>query len=500
MISGYALALRLDWLGSWVWVQAGGVDFAADDHPDATVLEALDIDAWTDQLDVSGGSSSNSLDVELVLPLHVSAAAAIASGNSPAGRTVELARVRVDDGVASWSSRVRLARGYVDTYEIDEPDDPIRLRVTGYAFDRSDPVPSRLLELSAESAWSLGSFTVDDQRYGTPYPIVFGQPVDVPSTPGVVVHVDTTASDATQSVLVSAGHLEATQATIHVTEKPIASWTCALTKTKDALGNPITVFNHTDTPGVRDTDFGEYWFSFDFGAATPDLGVGDVVQRLLGLGSVTYDRAATDSVLGELNAYRLSGYIDEPVDPLDWIQDRLLGTFPVARADAGAGLRLVPVRWRATRTDALTHLEAGDGRVVRASTARATGAGRPVEVEARYKRNGATGKFTASALQRDSAAIVSHPGIPARVVRVDLPDVYDAPTAEAVAAYHVWLNRPKTRVELLLAADVDDHASLRAGDVVTVSDDDLAWTQRVALVERVTWSWGAWIEVQVVLV
>jgi hypothetical protein len=506
----YAIAVRLDWLGTWLGSSAAvelvdaPVDAAATDV-------SFDLDAWTERLDLSGAANASGLTLEAWLPPEVDVAAA-SMDSPPAGALVEVRRVLVEDHVGAWEAGRVLLRGYVAAWDVDRADGPVLLQVVPIEYDDGQLVPPAWAEIetyvaaTGQGTWpqlapDFPTWQLVEGSEGTPYPVVFGAPGadGTPATPAIPLY-ETVLDQAVTEVLVHQGRTAGTtEATLHWDgDAATGSKVKTLSRRVDALGQACTVIRIAGDADVPVEDV-EYTVSWTAGPASAGASLDLVVLDLLERAGVVFDRAAIQPALAELRDLRIDGYVDEPVEALAWLQDRVLGTFPVARVEAGDGLRLVPVRYRGTVADAHVRLEVGDGTVSREGPYRTTGAGRPLEVVVRYARDIQADRYTATARKRSAGVLGDGPARPSRVLDVDLPDCWDGATAYAAASWLLWRERPKTRVELSLAADDERWDDLRAGDVVELVDASFGIVSRAALVEQVTWSGDAWVPVTLLL-
>lgn len=497
-------AVHIDGLGGWCLTSR---DVEVLDAP-GRVLSGLELDTWEDKLDTSGRSMSSGLNLDLVLPEDVDAFDAI-RGHHLAGADVTIARLAEEDGSAQWPGRV-LLRAFVDGVEVDDARSVIALRVVPYEYepDRKVPGPSSLVSVwSADDPTGTWEFLdpsalthrMKQDIEGTAYPAVFGQPYldGAPTTPAPVLYETAVGGDAT-TLLLSVGKCEESfepSVTLHWrgdNHDPDSHGPINAVHRVDKQGQQVVVLSLAGLSGTVPLQEVEYYISWHT-AYTRGSGLGNVLARLLALSGVRYDVASLKASLAVLNRVRLSGYVDDPVDVMSWLQDRVLGTLPVARADVGNGLRLVPIQWDATAQDAVARFELGDGTAVRDGPYRLTGAGRPAIVRVRYGYDAAEDDLTQVVTRATTDATFHAAGVKPQSAEIDLVDVYDESTADFIARYQLWLKGPKLRVDLEITED--RYPDLAAGDVVLVSDPDLSSDDLVCLVESMEWGDEAWIRV-----
>ncbi len=500
----FAFALRLDWLDGYVFV-THALDVA---NARGSVELGLDVEGWSDRLDVGGSSTAGGVSFDLPVPVDVDHATAIATnpagvGATLAGAAVEVVRLRIVDGAADWNDARVLLSGYVAGFEFDTDDDLLSIDVEPYEFETLHEVPSPAEAVTIVSRANTAGTWEDldpldptlriiDGSIGRAYPVVFGQPRfaerPIACTPAVPLYEAILASDQVYTLLVSRGvpHKVGQEVTlVWRGDDDEGSLSPVFPQyRRDAQGQPVTVLD-LEPLAVPRADV-EYFISWD-SPFSPSRGLGSVLAELLDLSGLRHDKAALSASLEVLDRYRLDGYLDEPAEVLDWLQDRVLGVLPVARTDVGEGLRLEPVRWDATAADAVARIEVGDGAADRGPY-RVDGVGRPLRVVVRYAQDAESEQFAGQISRTSSSAPDAAPGRPTRTKTVELLDVFERATAELVADYHLWLERPATRVDVDLAADDDEWSELRAGDAVVLTDASVGFDGQVALVEAIEWS------------
>lgn len=139
----------------------------------------------------------------------------------------------------------------------------------------------------------------------------------------------------------------------------------------DQLGRAYAEIDLTGLSATVDRTAGEFWIQWQ---ALPVLagegdtttgaravrGAGDLLIWLLRRSSVRVDLMAWEVARAELNQFDLSGYIDEQVMPLEYIQDYLLPLLPLSIQDGPAGM--YPVIWPWLLPDSAAEVLLEDGR------------------------------------------------------------------------------------------------------------------------------------------
>ncbi|MHA1128164.1 MAG: phage tail protein [Alphaproteobacteria bacterium] len=90
-------------------------------------------------------------------------------------------------------------------------------------------------------------------------------------------------------------------------------------------------------------------------------GLGSLLNYVLRQSTLRIDRGRLAAVKRRLNAWSVSGYVDEFVQPWEWVADNLLGLAPISIHSGRSGLYPVFWRWDAERYDAVDHIERDSG-------------------------------------------------------------------------------------------------------------------------------------------
>lgn len=368
--------------------------------------------------------------------------------------------------------------------------------------------------------------TALDEHYGDVYPFVFGAPGVFVSTTGTVYYcpgspaicVQQTAKKA-EKLLIAGHHVAATTVRILYNTGSSSGWEDEgpfnVSNTFDGLGRECAI---VDVTGASLTlqEAGDYYTAWSGGSAAFDrfgtgaiLTAGQLLRNLASMTSVNVDAAAFATIVERL-PWLVGGYVDDPdTSPLEYMQDVVLPMLPVGLmiGDSG-GLAPVVWRWDATQADAVDHIQTGPG-ISRTSRVRYEKPPREIAQRMRvsYAVDGSTDrphrKFdlypaeerpdnsSTSAFSIASARRYVLPGEMIRTAAMDLPIVWSGTTAARVAHWRIRRDGYSPR---LVDYDVQaDRAWLRPGDVVTITDTELAWVNVVALViERAISDVGRW--------
>ena len=419
--------------------------------------------------------------------------------------TAELALVPVDaHGVAEWTRRLVVAGGRVRDVEIDpltrvasvQLDSPEQLD-TADLCQPSYAVSRRTWPLAAEATWGArvpfvygapGSFafaTLTDTDLGvaydytepewwlTPTLVVARETRTTGATPALpidveLMSVDLPMPDGTTEHLgdlplwprflaACQGWGSATAATLWVKNADVG-WTVRdveLVRAFDGLGQPVTLIPLPDTFSRK---AGEWWIGWtEGGPLTGQLGA--LVAEVLRRSSVQVDWTSVLTAASWLDRYRLGGYVDDSITPVQWVTDRLK-LFGVSVRWGTGGLELVLDHGPA---DPVARLEVGVD---------ATRAG-PLKVSAaEADQVVVTWAANRGADRRQMRTVVRRLGaVGARVEELSAAEVWYETTAIGVAREALETHGP-TR-ELVLSVATAAWWWLRAADVVHLVDADI---------------------------
>ena len=261
------------------------------------------------------------------------------------------------------------------TVDLDE----LAFTVTAGEWQRSAvlPVPTARVDTATWTAVGGPNFDPPADTIGLAYQIVIGYPgnreqsfsgsgVPEPAVPVIIAEVDPGTSPATQTHLFADGELNASQIQLWNMD---AVETIAYTPVvaDDGLGRPVTIIRNQ--PGY---DVGtELWYGLQndstFGGGLEWegqvlRGLGDVIRWVYSQSRVPYDEGAMRAWGEYLNRYKVDTYINTPTSLVAWLQTEILSSVQVMQVQGPRGRYYVPLRWWATASDAVAHLDmdAGD--------------------------------------------------------------------------------------------------------------------------------------------
>jgi len=406
-----------------------------------------------------------------------------------------------------------LASGRLVDVSYGGPQDPLVGKIVPTEGEVLFPPPTAAI---SQDDWSLAPEPV----IGRVPPIILGYPgsrpdagSDLPAVPALFV-----SPGGTDKLAVAHGSIGATTCTLTRVSGGtgvISKWTGAPVAEEQPGAHVISTVSNLGSPAPAGffVDDGVYMLSFDETTATHGgvVGGGGTVAR--GAGEVLrwvlerYSLEGLDAGRWRqheewLDGYKIDTYIDQPVGGVDWIRRAVLPWLPARLRRSSAGWWIQPHRYQATAADVVRSLSADRGDVQRSPGV--------------SRRNELYNAFTASYRLSTSGryySVRSLEGLPGQLQqlpggtdtrqygRADLrlsemrfgrrvappmlcPLTWDTATAAQIlhdaADEHGW---PMRAVQYVGGVDLD---RLEPGQVVALTDSELAASDALALIERVT--------------
>lgn len=472
--------LTIEWDGylyRWSSQPITVVDDDGTEHPYGGGLDAADITTALGFLSDSADAPAASFEVWW----PGSVAEEIATGRDLSSARGEFAIIPVIDGeVPEWSSRELLVEGFLIEPTYGAEGDPV--------------------------AFSIESRTTEDgelwppvARGGLPY--IFGSPGGVGATPIVSVTRDG-SGDATY-LLIAGHHVSVSHLRLHYLNATTGVWgevsvptfnttsstgdICLL----DVTGYPDSV-TQAESYAVEwvDND-GDRAYGID-GADGPIRSAADMLHFMLAKTPAGLSLSYFSALRERLEGIEVAGYIDEPCQPWEWVADNLLPILPISLLGSPTGARPVLWQYDATTSDAVAHLSAGPGLLVRSGPVAYTGRTDEVvnDVSVSYAWSETTQDYEAIATA--DVASSSWAGrsqnrynrVGPEVVETDI--VYSEATASWIALWKLAAGAfPRRVIEYDATHEL---AWLQLGDVVTLTDEELHLSEQVGLLTSKSWS------------
>jgi hypothetical protein len=262
-----------------------------------------------------------------------------------------------------------------------------------------------------ENTWPVRAlFNVPDTILGAFYPIIIGAPGTtigvtggLPATDGLLV--EQRAATLGDRLMIAGHRVEADFVTVHdyTDDTAPVSNVIAVQETTDLVGRIIsycdlTVFGAAVQPGDV------FYISWDAdgvggGLTSPTSGGllrggHDVIAWLYKTWTDTDIDSARFSALKDLlNTYKFDTFVNEPIDPEEWIQSEIIPFLPIAPLEGEEGLYFYRRRFDALPWEAVARLDADIREISRDSSVTTASDQIVNEVTVEFQPDRSTGRF-----------------------------------------------------------------------------------------------------------
>ena len=436
--------------------------------------------AFSDVIDTSlsqtfsafSGVIADVSEVSLSLDLGIDVPQAVENGHDLSGAVGTLSL----DGTVKMVGRV-IRPVYGDP---TEAEGVVHFTLREAIIDDSAKVPGPLAKVD-EVSWP----THDPDVRGRVYPEVFGAP-GAGVCPGSPAYLLDTAAAASQYILIAGHIVEAT--TVRLTNSS-AEWVddYAVEHITDGRGVTVAVIDALEKANIV-TEGDELWVEWSGGNGR-SAGAGDVLVHYMSQSTLRLDAGRTGAALQPLNSYILAGYIDERVEPMEWVADNLLELLPFSLARDVDGLYPLVYQHHIRAAEAIAHLTVGPDCVPLSPV---TYEGDPItDFRLSYLQRADTGDYLGAAVatedDNDFCATArsryrgdAHDGRYSVEMETDI--VYDAATADRIVAQHVERNALRARSTQYRLDRTVWGTLVKAGRFITITDPDRSWSSKPAWV------------------
>ena len=493
------------------------LDLSKDDGSIISYMGGLDDPGYTESLD----RFSHSIDqqvISLELDMGVDVAQLIQKGHTFGGNSAELSCVLVQNGVIQQTYEGRLVAlvGNVSEPQYGFPDQP-----SGYI---TCSIESTVAEdggqfLPASACISVDTFpdvatAGKEVHEGKPYPLVFGTPgvyknsagtdKKTSGSPAYIVDINTSTEKATK-LLIAGHHVNAATVTVF-DSKSQASFT--VTNTTDALGQQVATVAISGT--TIDRTEREFWIGWNDGGGIKNpqstseelTGLGDVIRWALRYSTLDVDSGSFAASSDFLNRFKLDGYISDPTTTVwEWVSS-ISKMFPVTirrgpdgvypiihdvRASPDSGLKITasPEFQQLSLVQVEGKLENIFNSIRIGYAMRAKEGSPKIYAVIGTKATGDPSSFSTTTTKQS----ISRYGV--RYRSFDSAYIYDRSTAQKVIRYMADIEALPSRTVDYRAAP--RFASISLGDIITLTDSSLYFTDQACIVTGKTWDTDSWI-------
>ncbi len=501
---------ELYWVLSITW--AGGTFYLSTDRLDITdgtdTIEAtpdlVDAPAVEEALEIWSVEAPR-LSVPLSFTLPVSVPELVQAGHALDGALGELSQWA--EGTA-WSERRVIVQGQLVDPEYGAEWEPVTCSLEEMIADTQTTLP---LDSIVIADWLAQAVSTNPAAQavdgGSVVPMVWGTPGGGtrPGSPTPIIG----AVGSTVYLGVACHYVDSFSVDIVDAAGTVQTCPIYYTDIREVFGQtrgmPIVawvVVNTASTSLNLEDPLHAIW---DTGAALVDesanaiRGLGDLLSYVFRRSALRVDWGRMDAARSMLNAYATSGYIDEPVTLGEYVTGVLADVFPFAMAAGPTGV--YPYSWPVypPTSAAIASLDTGaDPEIERAGRIAYEGSDEiATHIEIRYGWNPA--KETYALTRRVAGEVTTVDDIRTTIRQLAAPFarygnrrkvvettvVHDDATAVRVGiAQAARFGQPSRRVQYSAPRKL---GWLRRGDLVTLTDAEVAAADQLCLIEGVTW-------------
>lgn len=285
---------------------------------------------------------------------------------------------RYFDGQILEESRLVL-EGTVENFAYGEANERIQFDIVRRARTASRMLPSPGMVVDA-TTWPVQPlWDFDEKIIGSFYPIIIGNPGGAPTVVAATeaLLVETRTANSDERLLIAGHKVSASTVTIFdYTDSAagaIPSASISVSTQTDKVGREISYCQMSGS-GITVDPGRVFYVGWPAGGggllntngAGALRGAGDVIAWIIQTWTdIPIDGARFAGVRELLNAYKIDSYINEPVDPMAWLNAEVFPLLPVEPRQGEDGIWWYMRRWSATASDATARLDADDGNIQR---------------------------------------------------------------------------------------------------------------------------------------
>lgn len=516
--AGLLWLLEVDFAGQTFRFSSEPLDISKDDGSAISYRGGLDDPGYQESLD----RFSHSIDQQVIsveLDLGVNVAELIQKGQPFGGNSAELSCVIIQAGTVqqTYEGRLVVLAGNVSEPQYGFPGEPpgyITCSIEGALSEDAGAILPASACVSVDTFPNVAS-TGQEVHEGKPYPIVFGAPgayrtssglsKTTSGSPAYIVFLN--ASNDKALTLVIAGHHVNAPSVLVFDSNTSESFT--VTNGVDGLNQPVATIDISGASGIDLTER-EFWIGWNNGSGIKNpwsssdslTGLGDVIRWAMTHSTLPVDHGAFAAASDYLNQFKLDGYItDATASVWEWVSSisesfpvtirrAVDGVYPIVhdvRVSPDSGLKLTasPEFQRLSQVQIEGKLENIYNSIRVGYALRAKDGGPKIYAVIGTKASGDPSSFSTTTTRQS----ISRYGV--RYKSFDHPYIYDRSTAQKTIKYLADVEALPSRTVDYRAAS--SYASVQLGDIITLTDTGLYFTNQACLVTGKMWDVDSWI-------
>jgi len=495
--------LSLTWAGGTFYISSSRLNIANGTEIITTTSDLVDVPSVEEAVEVWSVEAPR-LSVPLSFLLPVNVPELIAEGHALDGAVGELSQWA--DGT-EWSARRVVVRGQLVDPEYGAEWEPIICSIEEMVADTQTTLPLETIIIQDWLAIALGSSS-SRALSSDVIPMVWGTPGNgtAPGSPAPLVG----SSGTYVNVAIACHYCAATSVSLVDASGTQESFPLKYEDVRYQFGSrrgfPVVAYVTVDTFSSSlnlDDALGVIW---DNGAALVDesaqavRGLGDFLAHILRRSALRVDWGRVEGARAALNQYATDGYIDEPVALGEYITGVLADAFPFAMAGGPEGVYpyLWPVYPQASAAIAALDTEA-DPELQRLSRISYEGSDEiATHIEVSYawdpllsaytKTQRVAGEVTIADDKRTTIKQLIGPFARYGTRRKVLETTVIHDDASAIKVGIAQAARYGQPSRLVQYEAPQRYGWLRRGDLVTLTDAEIAASSQVCLVEGIAWN------------
>jgi len=448
---------------------------------------------WVDEIDIFGGGV-NEPSISLTYISEISIGKLISEGHS---MEYSPARIYLFLEGDTYEEAQLLLDGFATEWEWDTEGDPVVCTLIAKPVDPGETVPRSTEKISYETMGVSEGIPEDfEEKY---YPLFFGKgltatfgptedkrlpiieapkgkffPLTIPPLQTIYIHEDHRATG--WSLYVDKGW----QPYGDITE------TDGINDTGDGFVKLLWETDETPTVGYDGSQ--DLWLTVASGGI---LFEGDYVETaeqlvryLVYRSNAAFDIDKSAAGLKVLSEYKIHALIEEPVDVIEWLIECVFKYVPIAMKYGPTGLYLIPISKDAIPTSTIIVDGLLAERISGVKFGDLENVVNNIKIKGLYAPRG---DIYLRRLYRDASTNtqceLSQDRFGVRKLELECPAFQDADTLGLVLNYYTdFYSQPYKRVAYSLPTS---YSHLRAGDVVSITDDEIYISEQTCYVEEV---------------